>query len=148
MIQLRWQDAVAASMPWQKNHRAASQGSREQVIGWIAKRRFDSGPFLIGEALDMIKPAAANDPDPVNRHARFIAMRRRGGENGLSWFLTEYEQLETGAPIICRLNLHRQASHRERFRRQARRRTTRSRRRIIAKERRRPGKPDRLNQPT
>src|SRR6185295_11739235 len=49
MIQLRRQDAVAASMPGQKNHLTTSQSSCEQVIGCVAERSSDSGPFLISE---------------------------------------------------------------------------------------------------
>ena len=66
---------MAATVPGEEHDFAAGESSGEQMIGRIAKRCLDADPFLIGKTLDMIQPAAANDPNPMIRHARFIATR-------------------------------------------------------------------------
>src|SRR4051812_17851174 len=64
---------MTAPMPRQKNNLTPSQMAGQQIVGSIAKRRFDWSPFLIRKALDMIKSAAANNPNPMLRHARFYS---------------------------------------------------------------------------
>jgi hypothetical protein len=52
-------------MSRQKDHIAAAELAAEQMIGGSSKGGFDLEPFLIGESLDVIQAAAADNTDPV-----------------------------------------------------------------------------------
>ena len=65
VVQLAGQNAVAPPVAWKEDNLAAREFSAEQGIRRRAKRRADSGPFLVGEAFDVVKPAAANDADAM-----------------------------------------------------------------------------------
>src|SRR6478672_3897306 len=70
MIQFRWQDSMSPPMTWQEHDVPTAQPTGQKIIRWLAERRFYFHPFLIGEAFDMIQPAAADNSDAMTRHAR------------------------------------------------------------------------------
>ena len=68
MIQLGRQNAMAATVPREEHHFASAQFTREETIRRRPERRFHINPFLIGETLDVIKAAAADDSNSILRH--------------------------------------------------------------------------------
>ena len=70
VVQLAGQNAVAAPVPRQEHHLAPGQLAGEEIVRGRAEGRFDLHPLLVGEAFDVIKPAAADDADTILRHAR------------------------------------------------------------------------------
>ncbi len=76
VIQFAWQDAMAASVAREENDFAPAERASEKFIGWRTKRRFDFHPFLVGEAFDVIKSAAADDADFIFPHAEIMAFQR------------------------------------------------------------------------
>ena len=60
--------AMAAGVAWEKNHFSTGQRAGKEFIRWRAKRCFDLHPFLVGEAFNVVKPAAANDANAMFCH--------------------------------------------------------------------------------
>jgi hypothetical protein len=69
VVQLAREETVAARMAWEEDNFTARKLPGEEFIGGIAEGCFDLHPFLIGEALDVVKSAAANDADAMCCHA-------------------------------------------------------------------------------
>ena len=69
VVQLAGEEPVAAGVAWEEDDRATCELAREEFIRGIAEGRLDLHPFLVGEALDVVKPAAANDADAMCCHA-------------------------------------------------------------------------------
>src|SRR5437763_11006181 len=66
---------MATPMARQKHDRLAAERAEAELVRGPAKRAFDSPPFDIGEAVDAIKPAAANDADnPAGHRAVPLSM--------------------------------------------------------------------------
>src|SRR6478736_6245937 len=66
---------MATRVAREENDFAARERAGEQFIRWRAKRRLDLDPFLIGEAFDVVKPAAADDADFVSRHGECLTTK-------------------------------------------------------------------------
>ena len=84
MIQFAWQDEVSARVPRKKNDLASGEFAGEEMVGWRTERGFDFNPFLAGQSFDLVKPAAADDPDAIIGHAaRTVEYNPQFGEEFL-----------------------------------------------------------------
>jgi hypothetical protein len=72
VVEFARQDAVATSVSRQKNHVTPGQFAGEQIVRRRPEGRFDLDPFLMGEALEIVKAGAADDADAMFRHARIV----------------------------------------------------------------------------
>jgi len=72
MIQFTGKDAMAPAVAWKKDYVAPGEFAGEKIVRGRAKRSFDLDPFLVGEALDMIEPAAADDANFMFRHGLLL----------------------------------------------------------------------------
>src|ERR1700726_3236059 len=61
---------MAPPVPRQEHHRLAAQRPKAELIRGLAERAFDPPPFDIGEAVDPIEPAAADNADNPAGHFR------------------------------------------------------------------------------
>jgi hypothetical protein len=62
---------MAASVPRQEYNRLAVEFTKAEFVRGAAERALDMPPFDIGEAVDVVKPAAAdNADDPPPRSAQ------------------------------------------------------------------------------
>ena len=75
MVQLRGQQAMAATVARQKHHVAPGDLAGEQIVRRAAERRPDLHPFLICETFDVVKSRAADDADFVFCHAGFFTTK-------------------------------------------------------------------------
>src|SRR5213594_31969 len=74
-VQLRRRQAVAATMARQEDHGASLELAGAELVGGIAEGRAHAAPADIGEAFELVEPAAADDPDRATPHAT-ISPRR------------------------------------------------------------------------
>src|SRR5262249_42176949 len=79
MVQLAGQEPMAPPVPREEDHVAPCQPAREELIAWLAKRRFNREPFLVRESFDVIKPTPANDADAMRCHTLRRSCKRRLG---------------------------------------------------------------------
>src|SRR5436190_16149341 len=59
---------MAAPVPRQKHHRLTAESAEAEFVRGIAERALDPPPFDIGEPVDAIKPAAADNADNPAGH--------------------------------------------------------------------------------
>src|ERR1700759_598621 len=78
MIQFAREDAMSTSVARKKYDFALADSAGQHFIRWRAEWGFDFNPFLIGKAFDVIKAAAANDPNSIFIHRRsYISAAQR-----------------------------------------------------------------------
>ncbi len=82
VVQLGREEAMTAAVAREKDDIAPRETAGEEVVGGRAEGRPDLHPFLLGEALDVIEAAAADDADALVCHKSSCAAgraRARGG---------------------------------------------------------------------
>ena len=78
-IDLGWRDLMTAPMARQEHHLRIAEPAETQLVRRLAERRPDMPPFDVGNALDLIKPAAPEDAYhcAVGCHGRQCGRRRQ-----------------------------------------------------------------------
>ena len=67
-VQLARRQPVAAAVARQEDHRPSLEGARAVLVGRVAERRAHAPPADVGDALQLVEPAAADDrrsPSPL-----------------------------------------------------------------------------------
>src|SRR5262245_42820011 len=77
VVQFARQNAVSAAVSREENDFAPGEFACEQLIRRWAERGFDLHPFLVSEAFQVVKPAAADDADAMFGHAVCLTTKCR-----------------------------------------------------------------------